>query len=259
MKKKILRIVAIVMLLTILSQNVYADTPNVYQFETWRGEGDTTVVMPGYGEFKVSSLKQENVNIDEENFSMEVQDRNLLLTLKEQFLETLEDKQYEFVLQFEGKPTSYEYGTEVSVDADGFPISISGVDMTTFDKLLCGEEEITPESYTATTTEDSILIVFKEEYRDYVDELNAKNQIFYMVFVQPQYVKLYLDVNTTAISGDVDADGTVTLKDAQLILRAALLLEDLLPEEREIADVVADESVDLKDAQKCLRKALLLE
>lgn len=63
--------------------------------------------------------------------------------------------------------------------------------------------------------------------------------------------------DSTVKTGDATGDGTVTLEDAQLILRAALLL---VPQETYLGncDVDGDESLTLKDAQLILRRALLL-
>lgn len=56
--------------------------------------------------------------------------------------------------------------------------------------------------------------------------------------------------------GDVNKDGTVDLKDAQLTLRAALNLE-LLPEEgREMADVNQNQAVEIRDALLILKSVL---
>lgn len=62
-----------------------------------------------------------------------------------------------------------------------------------------------------------------------------------------------------AESGDVDGNGTVELKDAQTVLRLALLLVDNpTKDQQSAADVDGNGTVELKDAQQVLRKALLL-
>lgn len=59
--------------------------------------------------------------------------------------------------------------------------------------------------------------------------------------------------------GNVDSLDSIELKDAQLALRIALLLENDVTEEQELAaDVDENGSVELKDAQQILRRALLL-
>lgn len=64
---------------------------------------------------------------------------------------------------------------------------------------------------------------------------------------------------TTYQLGDVTRDGFVKLDDAQLALKAALLLEELDAEEQYLADVTEEYGkVTLADAQLILRKALLL-
>lgn len=64
---------------------------------------------------------------------------------------------------------------------------------------------------------------------------------------------------TTFELGDVDRNGDVTLEDAQLTLRAALLLADLDEEQKWLADVTeVYGDVTLEDAQLVLRRALLL-
>ena len=59
--------------------------------------------------------------------------------------------------------------------------------------------------------------------------------------------------------GDVNLDGKVDLKDAQLALRGALRISDLSDMQFRAADVNLDNKVDLKDAQKILRGALNIE
>lgn len=59
--------------------------------------------------------------------------------------------------------------------------------------------------------------------------------------------------------GNVNDDKEVTLADAQIVLRVALLLQDLDKDIRPYADVTGDGEVTLADAQKVLRKALLLD
>lgn len=59
--------------------------------------------------------------------------------------------------------------------------------------------------------------------------------------------------------GDVDNNGQIELRDAQLALRMALLLvENLTEEQNKAADVDESGTVELKDAQQILRRALLL-
>lgn len=59
--------------------------------------------------------------------------------------------------------------------------------------------------------------------------------------------------------GDIDANTLVELRDAQLALRMALLLENNTTDaQMEAADVDKNGQVELKDAQQILRKALLL-
>ena len=56
--------------------------------------------------------------------------------------------------------------------------------------------------------------------------------------------------------GDVDGNGIVELKDAQLALRAALGIDRLSEEAAVAADVDKNNQVNLADAQLILRKAL---
>lgn len=60
------------------------------------------------------------------------------------------------------------------------------------------------------------------------------------------------------LPGDVDENGIVELKDAQVVLRAALLLQQISGKPLILADVDGNGSVTLADAQLALRKALLL-
>lgn len=61
-----------------------------------------------------------------------------------------------------------------------------------------------------------------------------------------------------ALKGDVDGDGEIKLKDAQLALKIALNLMEPTDKQRAAADVDGNSKVELKDAQKILRVALNL-
>ena len=60
------------------------------------------------------------------------------------------------------------------------------------------------------------------------------------------------------VPGDVDGDGKITLKDAQMALKAALNLLVLEGDQKKAADVNQDGKIELKDAQVILKKALNL-
>lgn len=62
--------------------------------------------------------------------------------------------------------------------------------------------------------------------------------------------------NEDRIRGDVNGDKVVTLQDAQIALRVALLLDQL--DDNLVADATGDGAVTLQDAQTILRLALLL-
>ena len=59
--------------------------------------------------------------------------------------------------------------------------------------------------------------------------------------------------------GDVNLDGKVNLKDAQLALKGALCIIKLDDMQFRAADVNKDNKVDLRDAQKILKGALMIE
>lgn len=59
--------------------------------------------------------------------------------------------------------------------------------------------------------------------------------------------------------GDVDDNGAVELKDAQLALRMALLLDEVSAKQLKAGDTDKNGAIELSDAQKILRVALLLD
>lgn len=66
--------------------------------------------------------------------------------------------------------------------------------------------------------------------------------------------------DTGVVRGDVDGNGTVELKDAQIALKIALkIVKNPTPEQIKAADVDNNGSVELKDAQKILKVALKIE
>lgn len=79
---------------------------------------------------------------------------------------------------------------------------------------------------------------------------------------EDEAVELYEEVAgkfASGMKGDVDGDGEITLKDAQLVLKAALKLATLNADQKSVADVNGDEEITLKDAQKVLRVSLKLD
>lgn len=77
-------------------------------------------------------------------------------------------------------------------------------------------------------------------------------------------VALYNEVKgavstNTVLLGDVDGNGQVELKDAQVALKAALKIDELSAEQVMAADVDGNGQVELKDAQKILKVALKID
>ena len=62
----------------------------------------------------------------------------------------------------------------------------------------------------------------------------------------------------TYLKGDVDGNGKVNLKDAQMALRGALCIDKLSPDAVMRGDVDGDEKITLKDTQQILRAALCI-
>lgn len=60
----------------------------------------------------------------------------------------------------------------------------------------------------------------------------------------------------TGTLGDINADGTIGLKDAQLALQSALKIITLTGNQKLAADVNSDHAINLVDAQTILKKAL---
>ena len=68
---------------------------------------------------------------------------------------------------------------------------------------------------------------------------------------------MFEEYDSSAVSyGDLDNDGDVTLKDAQLVLKAALRIVALDDAQKVAADVDGDNDISLKDAQLLLKRAL---
>ena len=69
-----------------------------------------------------------------------------------------------------------------------------------------------------------------------------------------------LNINSqAALLGDVNCDGQVTLADVQVVLRAALGIDNLSDYEALLADVNRDGRVTLQDAQRLLKASLNIE
>ena len=144
-------------------------------FGTWKGSGtiSANVGFDSSALIKLSceSESSQNEEVDPTNYIVTGTDETTIITLKEEYLETLEEGEYNYIAEFSKENlgfTIYELRmltqTEavVPVDSTGLRYSVA--------KIIYLDDEVDPSNYTITKTtssgEESIngVITFSEEY-----------------------------------------------------------------------------------------------
>jgi len=185
-------------------------------FSTWTGEGDVSVHL-GVDHTKFDRLDYNHGEVDSSNYTVTGTDNSAVITLKESYLKTLSNRNYDFWIHFSDvlrKHAIEFYDADAPNEA-----TIETLYGATFVKITYGDEEVDPSNYVITTYGGSdIVITFTEEY---LQTLTGESSLW-AYFVENYIAILCLDVDvkptlTTVVtttfpdlSDDLTTTGTIT-------------------------------------------------
>lgn len=173
------------------------------------------------------------------------------------------------------KPASPQTTKTASLqEADEVPATLvqdfSNADISSAVVEASSLKEVTVPAENLTAGKDYLFLVVKDKNADnllatdniiYIDQKTAAADSGLTFDYEKSNISgeelMFEEFDPSAVSyGDLDNDGDVTLKDAQLVLKAALKIVSLEDAQKASADVDGDSDVTLKDAQLILKRAL---
>lgn len=186
---KILSLVLLFVMLGGVAVRVNALEPPTYDFRNWFRKGDTSVHVPAPAE-DFLKLTCNDKEISPENYTVEADPDGMfygkfyedatIITLKEEYLQTLEDGRYCFESHFFAEEN---YSCDVT-DASLKPYGIEYLGISSFyrvTRITYHDKNIDPAYYTATNSNGYQQILFNDE--DYWKTL------------QPDFLKVYFAPN----------------------------------------------------------------
>ncbi len=254
-------------------------------FTPWQGTGDTSAVfgIVDYHKELISCFLPEEFaslksggreTVDPADYAVTQEDGKTKITLKESYLNTLEDGFYGYTAQFRDIDVDMRLAvvrqqrdrSDLSFAFDPYPgygaatVMLHSEDGTRFDynmlsSLRLGDRELTKDEYTVGqwgTAYISLNEAFLDtlpfgEYQFTADFLNAKN------------VTLVLWIDNPNKQGDVNGDCRVTSADARLALLFAARIRTGGSAEQLAADIDRSGSPDASDARQILRVAAKID
>ncbi len=249
----------------------------------WTGEGDCAAELYAWDneaealiaaeDFKLLTLRGKTV--DRDAYTIEDRDGRTVLTLKEEFLKTLEDGVYYPEAEFRllvlpmkfSVTTTQKDGSDIRIEFPPYPGTGDATvwlrdDDTVFSwdaflSLRLGDRELArDEDFTVGEWAGTVHLVLKEKF---LDTLPYGEYRFTADFLNVKNVTLLLKIENPHRTGDVDGDGRVTSKDARLALRMAAQLDPGNGMRALAADIDRSGGTEAADARKILRAAAKLD
>jgi len=178
--------------------------PYVYEFDTWRGSGTSSLTINSYGnEFMYIRADEK---LGEGDYTVTEDGEKLTITLSEEYLKTLSADEvggfYDFTIEMKYAEPKRHDNVEVELigDSNKAVILFTGGELGKLDKLFYGEEEIDPSHYTF----DRGDIVFSTDY--FYDETGAprfeSGTLFRASFVNDSYT-LYSKITEVVLMANL--------------------------------------------------------
>ncbi len=287
MKKLIYITTVILLLISLTCLNVSAAQKITVKghlfFDVWQGQGEASLeiaeaCIPGItvsvSEFEKLTLNKNT--IDSNYYYITTQHGATIITLKEDYLNTLEDGCYYMQAEFSNAivPVTLYVVTQplkvtdicfnfdpwlgsnnaaVILNPNLYPVPI-WADL--FESLSYKGKEIDKENYSVSNMTNAPIIMLNEEY---VKTFAPGEYYFSADFVNLKDVMLKLRVFGANLPGDPDGDGKLSAKDARTTLRTSVNLDKLTTEQKLAADINNDSNITAADARIILRLSVGLE
>ncbi len=288
MKKVIYIITAVILVISSVCINVSATqkvtiTDSHLVFDVWQGEGESSVMIEEncFSVFNVKTSDFEMLIIDEDkvnenNFYVSDCEGATVITLKENYLSTLEDGCYYLTAEFKTaiipinlyivrkvfKVSDLCYNFTPWLGADTATATINPnyspvpIWPDLFESLSFADKEVDKENYSLSVFTDILNITLSEEY---LKTFSPGEYYFFADFTNLKEVMIKIRIYGDNVPGDVDCDRKITAKDARITLRASVNLENLSTEQYIAADIDGDSRITASDARTLLRISVGLE
>lgn len=157
-KKTLGTFFAAMILISLFSVSVNAATPRMYNFTNYTGNETVSVDLQGdYTKFV--KLENENGEIVSKNYTVSGDENKTTVTLKEDYLNGLENGEYTYNGYFENILHTYKFSAVENVG-----ISIPAGESGEFVNLTAGETEVDKSNYDVEKTSEGFVITVKTEY-----------------------------------------------------------------------------------------------
>lgn len=157
-KKALVTFSTAMILISLITVSASANTPLLYDFGCFTGEETVSIDLQGdYTKFV--RLEDENGKIDPQNYTVSGDKQHTAITLKEEYLNNLENGEYKYKSYFENTLLTYEFDTVVNVG-----ILVPASNSSEFANLVCGETEVEKSNYDVEKTTEGFLITINNEF-----------------------------------------------------------------------------------------------
>lgn len=296
-KKTIFRCFIALALIFSFSIKIYAVVPNTtsqpkvtieeaLNFGIWQSKGDISVELSDrlgshsyglvgkmlYNDFVVLKYDAKTVNPD--NYIVEPCDNGVIITLKNEYLNTFTEGQYCFYSEFKEAVIPFDIYIIDNVIAISdldipfekcdetnnyeviIPAKISNINIypCLFEKLTFNGNIIDADNYSVSNFCGATMIILNG---DYIQTLPEGEKYITAEYSNIRGIKLLL--TDTVIPGDIDFDGKVSPADARAIMRLCVNIdsvEALSYSEYKAADIDNDNNITVMDARLILRKSV---
>ena len=157
-KNSLVTVFAAVTAVSLFSVSASAATPKMYNFTNYTGNETVSVDLQGdYTKF--AKLEDKNGEIDLKNYTVSGDENKTTVTLKEDYLSSLENGEYTFNGYFENVLNTYEFTAYENVG-----VSIPAGEDCEFYNLTVGETEVDNANYEVEKTSGGFVITVNSEY-----------------------------------------------------------------------------------------------
>lgn len=210
-KKTLVTAFAAVTAISLFSVSANAATPKMYNFTDYTGSETVSVDLNGdYTKF--AGLKDKNGEIDSKNYTVSGDENKTTVTLKEDYLNGLENGKYTFNGYFENVLNTYEFTAFANVG-----VSIPASENSEFVNLTVGETEVDNANYEVEKTSDGFVITVDSEYLQTLPE----NTSFFAHYYDNSVCSINLQVakqgTKPSTCSEVTNNTSTTGKDTSLV------------------------------------------
>lgn len=210
-KKTLVTVFASVTAISLFSVSAGAATPKMYNFNNYTGNETVSVDLQGdYTKF--ARLEDKNGEIDSKNYMVSGDEQKTTVTLKEDYLSSLENGEYTFNGYFENILNTYEFTAFENVG-----VSIPAGEDCEFVNLTAGETEVDNANYEIEKTSGGFVITVNSEYLQTLPE----NTSFFAHYYSNSVCCITLQVekqSTKPATGSEPTNNTSTTgKDTSLV------------------------------------------